>query len=56
MGNNSKKERKEETDAEQEETREEGEKSTPEKNTEAKKRYRLNNLNEVVISTQIVLF
>ena len=38
MGNNSKKERKEETDAEQEETREEGEKSTPEKNTEAKKK------------------
>ena len=38
VGNNSKKERKEETDTEQEETGEEGEKSTPEKNTEAKKK------------------
>ena len=38
VGNNSKKERKEVTDAEQEETGDEGEKSTPEKNTEAKKK------------------
>ena len=38
MGNNNKKERKEETDVKQEETREKGEKSTPEKNTEAKKK------------------
>ena len=37
-GNNSKKERKEETDAKQEETREEGEKSTPENNIEVKKK------------------
>ena len=38
VGNNSKKERKEETDAEQEETGKEGEKSKPEKTTEAKKK------------------
>ena len=38
VGNNNKKERKEETDEEQKETGEEGEKSTPEKNTEAKKK------------------
>ena len=38
VGNNSKKERKEETDTEQEETGKEGEKSTPEKTTEAKKK------------------
>ena len=38
MGNNSKKERKEETDKEQEETGEEGEKSTAEKNIEEKKK------------------
>ena len=38
VGNNSKKERKEETDVEQEETGEDGEKSTPEKNTEGKKK------------------
>ena len=38
VGNNSKKERKEETDAEQKETGDELEKSTPEKNTEAKKK------------------
>ena len=37
VGNNNKKERKEEIDAKQEETGEEGE-STPEKNTEAKKK------------------
>ena len=38
VGNNSKKERKEETDVEQEETGKEGEKSTPEKTIEAKKK------------------
>ena len=38
VGNNNKQERKEEIDAEQEETGKEGEKSTPEKNTEAKKK------------------
>ena len=38
MGNNSKKERKEETDAEQEETGKEEEKSMPEKTTKAKKK------------------
>ena len=38
VGNNSKKERKQETDAEQEETGKEGEKSTPKKTTEAKKK------------------
>ena len=38
MGNNSKQERKEKIDAKQEETGKEGEKSTPEKNTEAKKK------------------
>ena len=38
VGNNIKKERKEETDEEQKETGEEGEKSTPENNTEAKKK------------------
>ena len=38
VGNNSKKERKEVTDAEQEETRKEGEKSTPKKTIEAKKK------------------
>ena len=38
VGNNSKKEKKEETDAEQKETGKEGEKSTPEKTTEAKKK------------------
>ena len=38
VGNNSKKERKEETDAEQEEIGNEGEKSMPEKTTEAKKK------------------
>ena len=37
VGNNSRKERKEETDAEQEEVGKQGEKSTPEKNTEDKK-------------------
>ena len=37
MGNNSKKERKEETDAEQKEVRKEGEKSKPGKTTEAEK-------------------
>ena len=37
VGNNSRKERKEEIDAEQEEAGKQGEKSTPEKNTEAKK-------------------
>ena len=40
MGNNSKKERKEETDVEQEETGKEGEKRMPEKTTEAKKKIR----------------
>ena len=38
VGNNSKKERKEDTDAEQEETGKEEEKSMPEKTTEAKKK------------------
>ena len=38
MGNNSKKERKEEAYAEQEENGKQGEKSTPEKTTEAKKK------------------
>ena len=38
VGNNNKKERKEETDAEQEEIGKEGEKSMPEKTTEAKKK------------------
>ena len=38
VGNNNKKERKEETDVEQEETGKEGEKNTPEKTTEAKKK------------------
>ena len=38
VGNNSKKEKKEETDAEQEETGKEEEKSMPEKTTEAKKK------------------
>ena len=38
VGNNNKKERKEETDAEQEETGKEGEKSMPEKTTKAKKK------------------
>ena len=38
VGNNSKKERKEETDAEHEETGKEEEKSMPEKTTEAKKK------------------
>ena len=38
VSNNNKKERKEETDAEQEETGKEGEKSMPEKTTEAKKK------------------
>ena len=37
VSNNNRKERKEETDAEQEEARKEGEKSTLEKNTKAKK-------------------
>ena len=41
VGNNSKKEMKGETDAEQEETRKEGEKSTPERNTEAKKKIQI---------------
>ena len=49
VGNNNKRERKEETDAEQEETGKEGEKSTHEKTTEAKKKiYRLNSLKELV--------
>ena len=38
VGNNNKTERKEETDAEQEELGKEGEKSTPKKNTEAEKK------------------
>ena len=38
VGNNSKKERKEETDTEQEDTGKEEEKSMPEKSTEAKKK------------------
>ena len=38
VGNNNKKERKEKTDAEQDESEKEGEKSTPEKTTEAKKK------------------
>ena len=41
VGNSSKKERKEETDAEQEETGKEGEKSTPEKTIEAKKKIQI---------------
>ena len=41
VGNGSKKERKEETDAEQEETGKEGEKSTPEKTTEANKKIQI---------------
>ena len=48
VGNNSKKERKEETDVEQEDTGKEEKKSMPEKTTEAKKKIQTDSLKEVV--------
>ena len=52
VGNNSKKERKEETDAEQEETGKEEEKSMPEKTTEAKKKIQTEQLEGISEQTQ----